>query len=175
MKTLSGLMAFVLFLLCGTLNAQITPYQTAEEIAAKAKEEERVKEGKVQTYESGENVGLNKQERLEHVDTFLSTQNSSLKNMEKKLDDNAKKIKDLESIIKALKEHQAKTDKALEDKIGEKANPTSSASKELPEAEKLKADILSLKNKDIEKLKNDLSDLSDTVKAIQATLKEQVK
>jgi chromosome segregation ATPase len=149
----------------------------------------------IKTYQVTDETGLNKKERIDTVETYLSTLSTSLQKMEAKLDENAKKIMSLDQAIKdvqlkesklELAERQTqsktaakKTDKKtdadeaekpvettgdIELKVGEKTQKS--------EIDKLKADVLALKNQDIEKLKTNLEELSDTVKAIQATLKK---
>jgi prefoldin subunit 5 len=122
----------------------------------------------IKPYQSIDNAGLNKQERIEVIDKYLVDLAASLKNMESKLDDNAKKLKSLENVVKVIKEAQ---DKKVEEKLGEKKTTPPGASKDLNEMEKLKADILSLKNQDIEKIKVDFQELKDTVSALQATVR----
>lgn len=117
----------------------------------------------IKTYETIDNSGLNKQERIEYIDKYLVDLAANLKNMEGKVDENSKKLKSLDEIVKVLKDAETKKlDPPAEKK---------SASKEMSEADKLKADILALKNQDIEKLKVDLEELKETVKAIQATIR----
>lgn len=129
----------------------------------------------VKVYQSTDNTGLNKQERIEAVEGYLIDLSKSLKNMEAKLDENAKKLNNLDSVVKAM----AQADKAAMEKLGEKkaSTPASTAlnAKDVNEVEKLKADFLVLKNEDIEKLKVQFDEINDTVKALQATIRDQVK
>lgn len=129
----------------------------------------------VQSYETTDNTGLNKLERLDTVDKYLVELSKSVKAMEAKLDENAKKIQSLDSIVKVLKENEAKlmTEKLGEQKKSRTKEEAKVSKDDLTEMEKLKADILALKNKDIEKIKVNVEELSDTVKAIQATLKDR--
>ncbi|MDD4974813.1 MAG: hypothetical protein PHY93_10710 [Bacteriovorax sp.] len=122
----------------------------------------------IKPYQSIDNAGLNKQERIEVIDKYLVDLAASLKNMENKLDDNAKKLKSLEEIVKVIKEAE---EKKAEVKLGEKKTTPALASRDLSETEKLKADILTLKNQDIEKMKVDFQELKDTVNALQATIR----
>jgi predicted nucleic acid-binding Zn-ribbon protein len=123
-------------------------------------------------YESIDNTGLNKQERIETIDKYLVTLVASIKKMESKLDENSKKLKSLDDIIKGIKETEQKN---TESQLGEKKTTPLLATKDTNEIEKLKADILSLKNQDIERIKIDFQELRDTVKALQATIKDQMK
>ncbi|MBC7538314.1 MAG: hypothetical protein H7281_05810 [Bacteriovorax sp.] len=122
----------------------------------------------IKTYQSIDNAGLNKQERIEVIDKYLVDLAASLKNMESKLDENSKKLKSLEDVVKVIKETELKK---VEPQLGEKKTSPAVASKDLSETEKLKADILTLKNQDIEKMKIDFQELKDTVNALQATIK----
>lgn len=123
-------------------------------------------------YSSTDNTGLNKKERIDAVETYLSNLTQSLTKLEQKLDENSKKLSDLDRVVNALKASEAKK---VDSKLGEAKQPTpgNPAGKPEPsELEKLKADVLALKNQDIEKLKTNLEELSDTVKAIQSNLKK---
>jgi TolA-binding protein len=122
----------------------------------------------IKSYQSIDNAGLNKKERIEVIDKYLVDLATSLKNMESKLDENSKKLKSLEDVVKALKEAELKK---VEPKLGEKKITPPVASKDLSETEKLKADILTLKNQDIEKMKIDFQELKDTVNALQETIR----
>ncbi len=121
----------------------------------------------VQGYESTDNAGLNKRERIDSVEKYLIDLAASLKKMEARLDENATKIKSIEAVVKAIKDEEAKR---IAPKLGEQKaiDP-----KEKSEVEKLKADILTMKNQDIEKLKMNFEELSDTVRIIQATMRSQ--
>ena len=135
----------------------------------------------IKTYQSTDNTGENKYERINTVEKYLSDLSLSLKSMENKLDENARKIQALDSSIKNIKEKQealiteAEARKKKDSKLGESktASPAAPDTTEQTELDKLKADVLSLKNHDIERLKVNLEDLSDTVKAMQATLRTQ--
>lgn len=120
----------------------------------------------VTAYESTENAGLNKKERIDAVEKYLADLAASLKKMEAKLDENSQKMKSLEDVVKAIKEAEAKK---VEPKLGEQKAPNS---KEKSEMDKLKADILAIKNQDIEKLKMNFEELSDTVRMMQATMRK---
>lgn len=141
-------------------------------------------QAEIPDYSSTDNTGLNKKERIDAVETYLANVSKSLQSMEAKLSENSKKLIELDKVVKAIKDEQAKTQakeqakdqsKKPEAKLGEvkkSATDNPSAASEASELEKLKADILTLKNQDIEKLKTNLDELSETVKAIQATLKK---
>jgi len=123
-------------------------------------------------YSSTDNTGLNKKERIDAVETYLSNLTQSLTKLEQKLDENSKKLSDLDRVVNALKASEAKK---VDSKLGEAKQPTPgnpTGKPEPSELEKLKADVLALKNQDIEKLKTNLEELSDTVKAIQSNLKK---
>jgi len=112
-------------------------------------------------FQSNENTGLNKKERIDELEKYLSDLAGTLKKMETKLDENTKKVQSLNDVVKLLKDAQ---DKKVESDFGEKKITDS---KEAFEIEKLKLDILILKNQDIEKLKNDVKDLNDTLRFIR--------
>lgn len=132
----------------------------------------------IKVYQSTDNTGLNKQERIESVENYLIDLSKSLRAMEAKLDENAKKMGAIDSVVKAMAVQKAAEDKLVLQKLGEKklAAPTTTvAPEEMNDLEKLKADILILKNDDIEKLKGDFQELNDTVRALQATIKDQLE
>lgn len=132
----------------------------------------------IKVYQSTDNTGLNKQERIESVENYLIDLSKSLRAMEAKLDENAKKMGAIDSVVKAMAAQKAAEDKLVLQKLGEKksASPaTTVAPEEMNDLEKLKADILILKNDDIEKLKGDFQELNDTVRALQATIKDQLE
>lgn len=122
-------------------------------------------------YKSTENEGLNKNERIDTVESYLAKMAKSLNGLEEKLNENSNKLKELDKVIKAIKDEQAKK---VDSKLGEVKQPTPenpTGKPEPSELEKLKADVLAMKNQDIEKLRSSLDELSDTVKAIQTKLK----
>lgn len=132
----------------------------------------------IKVYQSTDNTGLNKQERIESVENYLIDLSKSLRAMEARLDENAKKMGAIDSVVKAMVAQKAAEDKVVLQKLGEKksAAPTTTlAPEEMNDLEKLKADILILKNDDIEKLKGDFQELNDTVRALQATIKSQLE
>lgn len=151
----------------------------------------------IKTYQSTDETGLNKKERIDTVESYLSTLSTSLQKMEAKLDDNAKKIMALDQMIKDVQQKELKrellenaaqkkmaTKKSTgkdEEKMGEKESSEKNEGyielkvgekTQKSEIDKLKEDVLAIKNQDIEKLKTNLEELNDTVKAIQATIKK---
>lgn len=123
-------------------------------------------------YQSTDNTGLNKKERIDAVETYLAKLAESISKLEQKLDENSAQIKNLEKAVKVFREEQAKK---VDSKLGEAKVPTPGTPLEKTgpsELQKLKADVMALKNQDIEKLSKSLEELSDTVKAIQATLRK---
>jgi hypothetical protein len=96
--------------------------------------------------------------------------------MEAKLDDNAKKIQNLQEVVNVLKEESFKK---VEPKLGEQNQSSNKDAKMVldtpSEMDKLKADILVLKNKDIETLKVNLEEIKETVKVLQESLKTRSK
>lgn len=127
----------------------------------------------IKTYQSTDNTGLNKREQIDNVEKYLMELSGSLKNMEAKLDANALKIKTLEDVVKALKDTDLKK---IQDQLGQKKTETAATAQATPgptmeEMEKLKADILTIKNQDIEKVQSDVRSLSSSVEYIQKMLK----
>jgi peptidoglycan hydrolase CwlO-like protein len=119
--------------------------------------------GETPTYTETENTGLNKKERIDSIEKYLTDLANSIKKMETKFQENTTKLKDLEEIVNSLKKNE---EKAASAKLGENAKPVT-----MPEFQKLKTDLEALKNKDIEKLKSDIDVLSNSIFAIQGALK----
>jgi flagellar motility protein MotE (MotC chaperone) len=130
----------------------------------------------IKSYQSMDNSGLNKKERIESVELYLSELSSTLKSMEAKLLENSSKMKEFENTIKVLATKNSSEASVEQQKNSDKNRPRPTGdSADKNELEKLKADILSLKNNDIEKLKMDYQDLNETVKVLQATVREQLE
>jgi hypothetical protein len=124
--------------------------------------------------ESTDDTGLNKKERIDAIESYLAnmgTFTASIKNMETKLEESSKKLKALEETMKTIRGGQVSEVGALSDK---KVTPPV-PSKEAAEIEKLKADILALKNQDIEKMKIDFQELREAVKALQEANKTKIR
>ena len=117
----------------------------------------------VPLYETTDNTGLNKKEQIETIDKYLVELVASLKKMDIRLDENSKKLKTLEEVVSTLKSDLLKkTEPPVDDKKIAKT-------KELSELDKIKADILILKNVDIEKIKINIEVLSNSVRMLEAT------
>lgn len=132
-------------------------------------------QAEVKIYESTDNTGRNKQERIESVEEYLIDLSKSLKVMEANLAENSKKLGAIDSILKVMATDKAAEDKLLSAKLGEKKKASDVDRKDMNEIEKLKADILVLKNEDIEKLKVDFREINETLKALQNTVRGQLE
>lgn len=120
----------------------------------------------IQTYQSTDNTGINKLERIGVIETYLARLSGTLKIMETKLDASVVKIETMDSLIKSLKEENTKLKAELAEKNSEKnVDPK--------EVEKLKADILSIKNEDIEKIRIQVQGLNYSVQSVQGLLESQ--
>jgi biotin synthase-like enzyme len=97
---------------------------------------------------------------MDGVEKQLIALTNALNNLESKLLDNSKKMKDFEDIIRAIKQEESKKISA---QLGEKNENSAD------EMKKLKADFLTIKNKDIEKIKLDIHDLNEAIKQIHGT------
>ncbi len=131
----------------------------------------------IKIYQSTDNTGLNKREQIDNVERYLIELSGSLKNLEAKIDANAIKLKTLEDGVKAIKEQDIKK---IQEQLGQKKTDSTVASQVQPgptmqEMEKIKADILTLKNDDIEKVQSDIRSLNSSVEYIQKTLKIGIK
>jgi hypothetical protein len=115
----------------------------------------------IKTYEDTDNTGINKLERIGVIEKYLIGLSLSLKSMETKLEANTIKLKTMEDNINTIKDKDLKSISA---QLSEKTAAT--PSKDASEIEKIKADILTMKNDDIEKIKLDLQALSSAVKQL---------
>ncbi|MFA6238632.1 MAG: hypothetical protein WC635_14960 [Bacteriovorax sp.] len=130
----------------------------------------------IKEYQSTDNTGLNKQERIETVEGYLTNLAKTLQTMEAKLNENSSKLGDLDKLVKKMVADKEATDKILKEKSAEKKPKDGKQTVgEQTELEKLKADILVLKNEDIEKLKLDFREMIDTIRALQATMRIQLE
>jgi Txe/YoeB family toxin of Txe-Axe toxin-antitoxin module len=110
---------------------------------------------KVEVYQSTDNTGLNKLERIDGVEKYLIDLSATLKNMETKLDEQSKKMEEVSKEIASLKDNEAKR---IQSALGQK---TTDATAITGEVEKLRADFTTLKNEDIERLTRDVLQLKD--------------
>lgn len=116
---------------------------------------------KVEVYQSTDNTGLNKLERIDGIEKYLIDLSATLKNMETKLDEQAKKMEEVSKEIAALKDNEAKR---IQSALGQK---TTDATAITGEVEKLRADFTTLKNEDIEKLSRDVLQLKDKLQDLK--------
>lgn len=122
----------------------------------------------IQIYQDTDNTGQNKLERIGVIEKYLIDLSNSVKKMDEKLDENAKKIKTLEADFKEIKNNDLKK---LQTLLGEKKEEGG----EDGELKKIKADILAIKNDDIEKLKSEVMGLNNIIKSIQGIMQSQLK
>lgn len=121
----------------------------------------------IKEYSITENKGLNKFERIGVVENYLVSLSQTLQKFESKLDKQDQNIKTLESKIEELKKVSLATSSGT--KSGEKTTANLES-----EIEMLKADILSLKNRDIDPLKNDVSDMSKILRNVERMLNQKI-
>ncbi|MBY0415318.1 MAG: hypothetical protein K2Q18_14195, partial [Bdellovibrionales bacterium] len=121
------------------------------------------------SYKNTDNTGINKLERIGVIETYLTTLSATLKGMEAKvlaaeLKTNAMEAKLLakEDEIKKLKEEIASTKELL---FKSTIDPK--------ELDRLKADILEIKNEDIEKIRILVQGLNYSVQSIQGLLESR--
>lgn len=130
----------------------------------------------IKEYQSTDNTGLNKQERIEVVEGYLTNLSKKLQSMEGQLNENSLRLSDLDKLVKKMVADKEAAEKILKEKIVEKKPADQkAAATEQTELEKLRADILVIKNDDIEKLKIDFREMIDTVRALQATMRIQLE
>jgi chromosome segregation ATPase len=118
----------------------------------------------IKVYQDTDNTGTSKFERIGIIEKYLINLSETLKSMEEKVEANSQKLKKLEENISTLKEKDLKL---LTSRIDEVALVKKKESKESEEIEKLKSDIVTMKNDDIEKMKTDLQALRSSLKQFE--------
>ena len=129
----------------------------------------------IKIYETTDNTGINKKEQIDVIEKYLKNLSGQLKNIETNLEANTLKLKLLESSITAIKDTDLKK---IQDQLSEKKAPpvkTAEQKEEGMEIEKLKADVLALKNNDFDPLREDVNALRFSVKKLQSILKVEQK
>lgn len=121
-------------------------------------------DAQIKIYEDTDNTGVNKLERISIIEKYLIGLSQSLKSMEAKLEANTLRLKTMEDNINSIKDKDLKSIMA---QLSEKSEVKEAPSKDASELEKIKADILAMKNEDIEKIKLDLQSLSSALKQLQ--------
>ncbi len=117
----------------------------------------------IKIYEDTDNTGVNKLERIGIIEKYLIGLSQSLKSMEAKLETNTLKLKTIEENLGSIKDKDLKSIMA---QLSEKTAAAAAPSKDAAEIEKIKADIMTMKNDDIEKIKLDLQALSSAIKEL---------
>ena len=120
----------------------------------------------IMIYKNTDNTGINKLERIGVIETYLSNLSGTLKAMEAKLDATDLKLKTLDATLSALKENDLKK---IQDQLAEqKKAPAKSEDKiAMEELEKLKEDMLTLKNDDIEAIRQQILILKSGIDEIK--------
>ncbi|MBC7714176.1 MAG: hypothetical protein H7177_12605 [Rhizobacter sp.] len=128
----------------------------------------------IKVYESTDNTGINKKEQIEVIEKYLTDLSGQLKNIEAKLEANTVKLKSLETNLSA-KDSDIK--KIQDQMVVDKKTPakTDGQKAEASEMEKMKSDILAMKNNDIEPLREDVNAMRFSIKNIQGVLKLPAK
>lgn len=124
----------------------------------------------IKVYQSTDNTGINKKEQIETIEKYLADLGGVLQRMDEKIDASVLKIKNMEASILSIKENDLKK---LQDQIVPKKEEDKTAAQKVneEEMEKLKADILAVKNTDIEQLRLDINSLRFSVKNVEKILK----
>ena len=115
----------------------------------------------VKEYHETENEGLYKDERWSTLEKHLIELTNAFNKLESKVEENSKAIKGLEEKAKTVKVSETATPEVA---TGPKANGSKKVEDEL---KKLNADILVIKDKDIERMKEDIRQLFISVKILQ--------
>lgn len=120
----------------------------------------------IEAYKSTDNTGINKLERIGVIENYLVTLSAALKDMEAKNTLNSVKIETLAASLK-IKEADIKK---IQDKLLEKST---AKTPEMAELEKLKQDLIALKNDDIEKMRFQIQGLSNNMDSINGVLNKR--
>lgn len=124
----------------------------------------------ITVYKTTDNTGINKKEQIEGIEKYLADLGLKLNSMELKIDQNALKLKSLEATVAKIQDVDIK--KLKEDVVPKLVDEKTAEEKARTEGmEKLKADILAIKNTDIEQLKLDINGLRFSVKNVEKILK----
>lgn len=134
----------------------------------------------ISTYKSTDNEGLNKKERIDTIENYLSDLSKKLKDIESKVESSGKKLTSLEDSLASLSIDLKKNQEELKEitaKITPAKKETSSKTKgpiqsELPneevsELDKIKMDVAAIKTQDIEKLKSELLKIKDKIQEME--------
>lgn len=133
--------------------------------------------GQVKAYKEMDNEGINKLERISIMEKYLADLAQTLMKMESKVNDFDGKFKTIDLQLELIRDKELKSIessiKNLQESWDKKKSTQLPVSSEVvsEEIEKIKKDILTLKNEDIEKIQLDLSTLKFSVESIQKMLK----
>ena len=123
-----------------------------------------------ETFEESENKGLNKAERLSLIEKHLVNLTREMKDLESKNTENSKTIKELDAVIKKYKEQEQKM--IVENEASSAAQKNSSDNLKInEELKKLKEDVMSLKNQDIDQMQELINALRFRLDSIEKMLK----
>lgn len=136
----------------------------------------------IKVYQSTDNTGINKKEQIDGIEKYLAELGNQLKKMEEKIDTSSLKLKSMESTIAVIREIDLKKiqEQLAPEKVpvkkatgntSEVPNETASEVASKDELEKLKADILAIKNNDVEQIRLDINGLKFSIKNIESILK----
>lgn len=127
-----------------------------------------------ETFEESENKGLNKAERLGLIEKHLVNLTREIKDLESKNAENSKTIKELDAVVKKYKEKEQKMVAETEASSAAEKNASDNL-KINEELKKLKEDIMSLKNQDIDQMQELINALRFRLDSIEKTLKISVR
>lgn len=121
-------------------------------------------------FEESDNKGLNKAERLGLIEKHLVDLTREVKDLESKNAENTKTIKELDAIVKKYKEQEQKVNAETEASSAAQKNISDNI-KINEELKKLKEDVMSLKNQDIDQMQELINALRFRLDSIEKTLK----
>jgi hypothetical protein len=120
----------------------------------------------IEVYKSTDNTGINKLERIGVIEAYLVNLSKAVNDMDAKLALNSVKLDTIQTSLK-LKEDDIKK---IQEKLLEKST---AKTPEMAELEKLKQDLLALKNDDIEKMRFQIQGLSNNMDSINGLLNKR--
>jgi len=136
-------------------------------------------EAQISGYKSTDNEGLNKKERIDSIEKYLSDLSGKLKDIETKVESDSKTISSLEKYLSNLSNDLKKNQEDLQS-VMSKLTPkkimgarssaalqVESLNEESSDLDKIKLELASMKNQDLEKLKMEITKIKDKIQEIE--------
>lgn len=129
----------------------------------------------IKIYQTTDNTGINKKEQIEVIEAYLKDLSGMLKTIEARVEADSQRIKTMEANISAIREQDIKKLQEQVTKVStvakDPANETAQQKANAEEMEKIKIDILTMKNNDIEPLREDIGMIRASLRNLQSAVK----